>query len=245
MPFQDFNLKATFDEAYDFGAEGDTGHPNTRPEVRVHYHRYIKWPQARRRATKLIAALGWTTPGPKMVIVGAGFSWLAEALEVDHGFTHVVGIDISSYIQAEKDNTEDAEIETEITSVGLNPASGEGLGLKNKLSDGGARTRASKGCLNNDLSTGQMRQEVKQALDLQGNTPPDVIFTESVIENLTDAEFQFESNRLQDWAGQLIHFVVTTQEGNTPGMFNWHTLAEWKALAPSDTFVDAQGYAVL
>ena len=245
MPFQDFSTKAAFDAAYSFGAEGDTGHPNTRDEVRVHYHRAILWPQARLRATRLIATLGWVTPGPKMVIVGAGFSWLAEALEVDHGFTHVVGVDISGYIQAEKDNTEEAELNAEISAVGLDPASGDGLVLKGKLHDGGVRTRASKGCLNNDLSTQQMRNAVKGLLELQGNTKPDVVLTESVIENLTDTEFQTEATRLGAWAEQVVHFVVTTQEGNTPGMFNWHSLEQWFALMPTHTFVEASTFAVL
>ena len=245
MPLKDWNLKATFDEAYSFGAEGDVGHPNTRPEIRLHYHRAIKWPQARQRATRLAQALGWSAPGPVMVVLGAGFSWLPEAFEVDHGFTHIVGVDISNYIQNNLAGTEEGEIDAEIAAVGLDPNSGEGLAIKNKLFDGGNRVRASRGVLNSAGRTQQERNAVRNALGLQGNTQPDLILTESVIESLTDQEFVDESARLRAWTPLIIHFVVTTRPGQTPGDFNWHTLAEWKTLGPLDTFVEETTFNVL
>ena len=39
VPLKDWNLPATWDAAYSIGAEGDTGHSGSRPEVKLGYHR--------------------------------------------------------------------------------------------------------------------------------------------------------------------------------------------------------------
>ena len=80
-PLKDWNDKTTWDEAYYKGAEGDTGHPSTRPEVKLHYVRYVQYLWAANRAQGIANALGWTPPGSTIAIVGAGYGWTVEALE--------------------------------------------------------------------------------------------------------------------------------------------------------------------
>ena len=239
MPLKTWNTKADFDAAYSIGAEPE-GHPNTRAEVKLNYQRAVMLPLCRQRALGIAGAMGWTAPGPVMVIVGAGFSWLAEAFE-EMGFTRVVGIDVSSYIQSVKSTTEEIDIDAAITATGLNPANGEGATIKSRLFDGGVRTRASRGVLNQTGSTQQSRNAVRSALGLSGNTQPDVLLTESVIESLTDAEFINDSTRLKAWVPLLVHYVVTLRDGNQPG-YNWKTLEQWSALAPLDIFIEAGSY---
>lgn len=82
MPLKTWNTKADFDAAYRVGAEGQWGHPSTRPEVKLNYSRFWQMPDARIRVQGIANAMGWTAPGPAMVIVGAGFGWLAEAFTV-------------------------------------------------------------------------------------------------------------------------------------------------------------------
>jgi hypothetical protein len=245
VPLKDWNQKSTWDAAYDFGAESLDGHPNTRAEVRLHYHRSVKRPAAVIHASRLAAALGWAPPGPTIVIVGAGFGWTVEALE-DLGFDRVVGIDISTYIQGNQDGTEEAEIEAEIAAVGLDPATGRGAELKARHFDGGNRGRSSRGVKNEDGKNGASRGRIKQALGLQGNEQIEWVVSEAVIESLTDIEATNGSDDLAIIGNNVAHFVYTLRaDGNQDAGFNWKSLEDWKLLLPSDTFVEAGTYRVL
>lgn len=247
MPLVDWNLKATWDLAYSFGAEGDVGHPSTRTEVRLHYHRAIKRPDADIKAARLAAALGWTAPGPTILIVGAGFGWTAEALE-DLGYTHVVGTDVSTYIQTNHGGTEEAEMDAEITAVGLDPATGAGLAIKNRLvtrgGGSGNRGRSSRGVLNENGKTGGSRGRIKQSLGLSGNDRIGWAVSESVAESLTDAEAIDGSNDMHNIADNVAHLVVKPKPGALMAL-NWKTLEEWDALIPGDTWIEDGSFRVL
>lgn len=243
MPLKDWNQKSTWDAAYSFGAEGEWGHPNTRDEVRLHYHRGIKRPDADTHASRLASALGWTPPSPTILIVGAGFGWTVEALE-DQGFLTVVAIDTSTFVQGNKDSTEEAEIDAEITLVGLDPASGRGAQIKAKYFDGGNRSRASRGVLDEEGNNGGSRSRIKQALGLSGNDQIEWVVSEAVLESLDDAEAVDGSTRLHIIGDNIAHFIHPLRQGNHPG-FNWKTLEDWKTLLPNDTFIEAGTYRVL
>ena len=57
MPLKDWNLQATWDAAYSIGAEGNTGHPSTRAEVKLGYHRAAMLPYCRNRSVGIAQAL--------------------------------------------------------------------------------------------------------------------------------------------------------------------------------------------
>lgn len=242
MPFKDFNLKSAFDESYSIG----TGLRNTTTgqELKLNYHRAVLRLGAADRATGIINAMNWTDLNMATVIGGAGFSWLAEAFE-DFGFTTVVGVDISTYIQGNKNGTEEIELDGLIAGIGLDPATGEGLVIKNVVFDGGIRTRASRGVLNANAALPAQRNQIRNALGLSGNQTPDVILSESVLENLTDQEAIDQTAAVRTWGPPLTHYVVTTRSGNIPNEFNWKTLGEWKTLLPLDTFIEAGTFEVL
>ena len=242
-PLKDWNDPATWDAAYSIGAEGDTGHPASRQEVKLGYHRAAMLPYCQTRAVGIAQALGWTPPGPIIIFVGAGFGWTAEVLE-GMGYTRVLALDISTYVQANKAGTEEAEINGRIAAAGLDPASGPGLALKGRLHDGGPRSRASRGVLNEDGAGGQSRGRIRQALGLAGNQKADWGVSESVLESLTDAEAVQASSVAHDFCTSVAHYVVTLREGNHPG-YNWKTLAEWKAVLPGDMFIEAGTFRTL
>lgn len=235
MPRKDWDLKATWDEAYNFGAEGLWGHPNTRPEVRLHYCRGIKRPDADIRADRLATALGWISPGPTIVIVGAGFGWTVEALE-DLGFDRVVGLDLSTYINDNHNGTEEAEIDAEISVVGLDPSTGRGAEIKTRFFDGGPRGRSSRGVKNESGLTGGSRNRIRQALGLSGGQDIDWAVSESVLESLDDSEAVQVSNVAHNYATNVAHIVYTPRSGQHEG-YNWKTLEDWKLLLPNDTFI--------
>lgn len=246
MPFKTYITKADYDSDYDIGAEPD-GHPNTRPEIRLHYCRAVLYPVAKLRATGIMDAMGWRPPGPALVIVGAGFGWLAEALE-QNGFTRVAGIDTSPYIHSDKNNSEASDYDKAIVAAGLDPNSGEGARVKADLisrTGSGPRTRASRGVLNQNGNTQQSRNAVRTALGLSGNQQPDWLLTDDMIAELTDAEFLQASTSLKNWVPNLAHFVRTADSGQAPGTFNQKPLEQWKALAPADTFIEKSTYRKL
>ncbi len=239
MPLVSFDTKADFDAAYRKGAEWDSDRPNNRPEVMLHYHRDVMRPTCQVRADGLISEFQWPLT-TRILIVGAGFGWTAECFE-DAGYTAVVSTDISLYVQNNKAGTEEAEINAAISAVGLDPATGPGLALKNKRFDGGVRARANNGVHDENLSNNGSRNRIRSVL---GDI--DVAISEAVLSTLTDVEAVEVSSRAHAINNTLdvIHYVVTLRDGRDPG-YNWKTLEDWKLLIPADTFVEAGTFRVL
>lgn len=240
MPLKTWNTQADWDVAYDCTAEPD-GHPGTRQDVRVGYVRAVLFPDAVNRAAKLAELFGWTPAATRLVIFGAGYGWLAEALAVNHGLS-VAALDTSTLIQANKGRSDAGEIEARITAAGLDPRTGRGAEIRNRLVDGFPRSRIT--IYNEDLSNNASRNRIKQQAFSNG-TPTDCL-SEFVLESLTDAECTAASQKLHAFSPttRIIHCVVTIQPGNTSG-YNWKTLEQWKALLPADTFVEAGSWRVL
>lgn len=241
MPVVPFNTKADFDSEYSIGAEPG-GRPNTRPEVRLNYHRAVILPISTRRAQKLVDIFAWPT-NSILLIVGSGFGWTAEALENDHGYTNIISIDSSAWIQSAKNTDESTEVDAAITAAGLDPTTGEGLTLKGKIHTPGNRRRASRDIEDENLSNNGSRNRVKAILgDIE------IGVTESVLSSLSDAEIL----NISSWIDQTnpgitrVHLVTTAGSGSSQNpAYNWHTLAEYKVLLPSDTFVDVSTWEVL
>lgn len=245
MPLVDWNDAATFNTYYRLKGEKD-GTPNTREPLILHYNRSVVYPIAAAKIEGVAAALGWSPPGPTICILGAGYGYSAEALEA-LGYTAVVGVDTSTYIQSTKTTTETTEIEDAITGIGLDPNSGRGAILKTRHDDGGARQRNSRGVLADDVTdidnqTARAAQRaVRNALGLSGNQTPDVVMTELMLSSFTDAELTSLLTRLHSWVTPLIHIVWTLPDP----VYNSKTLAEWKSFSPADTFVDWHTFEVL
>lgn len=236
MPLKTWNTKSDFDAAYNIGAERDTGHPNTRPEVRLHYNRAVMFSIAQTHALKMIEVLG-LQPTQKIGILGCGFGWVLEVF-IAQGFNNVIGTDTSPFIQTNKGLNEDAEIEAAILEAGLLPTSTEGLVIRNKLrGDGGPRSKQAAKVLNEDAMSNPSRNRIRNALG-GGNLAWGI--TDSVLESLTDAECVSLSNAGHGFCTNVAHLVVTTRPGNHAG-YNWKTLEAWKALIPADTFIEVGG----
>jgi hypothetical protein len=118
-----------------------------------------------------------------LCIVGSGFGWGVEGAIAATGAT-AVGIDISDYIAAEQGNTEEAEIRAEITAQGLDPDTGRGAEILAFAFDG--QPRSSVVTLQNDASTGPLRQQIRTALG--GNWPSVVVYENIVDDSWTDTD---------------------------------------------------------
>lgn len=235
MPLKTWNTKADWDAAY--GRMVETwGHPGGRPGLSLNYHRAAFAQSRFDRAAQIAALLGWTAPGPVLVVYGAGFGWLAEGFE-RIGFTRVVGTDTSTYIQATRLQTEEADIDAALNVTGVTGA--ERTTLKGMVYDGGVRDRTSRGVLNEDGLTGRSRNNIRASLGLSGNQQPDWVLTDSVLESLADAEAVSLASSLRGWVPALIHGIVPllTEASQDPG-FNWKAPGQWKTLLTADRILD-------
>lgn len=241
MPVKSFNSKADFDAAYNLNGEPD-GHPSTRPGIRVNYTRAGMMPYAEYTASKLVELFAWPT-SRRIMIVGSGYGWVAEVLEQQYGYTSIVCVDTSPYIQSTQDTSEEAEIDAAITAVGLNPNSGEGAQKKAKLFTPGNRRRHSRAVMNENLSNNGSRNRVKNQL---GDI--DTGITEEVITTLTNTEVVTLASQIAQVnpAMQVIHLTTERLPNNNQDpSYNWKSLAEWKALVPANTFVSLNTWQVL
>ena len=109
MPRQVWD-KAAFINNYRRDTEQRIMGPGQMVKYTVHYQRAVKRSDATVVATRLTNALGMTG-SESILIVGAGFGFLKEALVDDLGWTgNVVCIDNGAYVQAEKGLTEEADV---------------------------------------------------------------------------------------------------------------------------------------
>jgi hypothetical protein len=225
--------KTLYDAAYSFNAEPD-GHPNTRPAITLHYHRYVLFPEMLRRAQFFISHFGLTSSS-RVLVVGCGFGWTVEALN-SLGIP-TIGTDVSAYIQGNKSLTEDSDIDGAIRAVGLDPTNGEGLGHFNRLRGGGVRTTAT--VLNEDSGNNASRNRVKNAI----GSDPTLIITEDIVTSLTDAECATLQSNIVKYGVTvpICHFLTEFANPAPPFNFNSKSITEWKALFPTATII-ADGY---
>ena len=191
-------------------------------ELRLNYHRQTVAAAVVSYVNNMVTTLGWATTD-KMAVVGAGFGFFEQELRASHGFTDVVSLDDSAWIQSAKNTTEDADMDAQLASVGVNPLDQEGRDLKDTLTDGGLRARVT--ILDEGLLSKESRQTVKQTLGGQ----VDVIFTDNMLPFITDAEavaFSVAANQF----GPVTHSVNPAIDGRD--------VSYWKALLPGDTIIN-------
>lgn len=195
-------------------------------EVNLHYHRFFMSP---------ILADMWATLAPILnisstencLIVGAGFGWGVEAFIAETGCT-TVGVDISDYIDAEKNGTEEAEIDAEIIAAGLDPAQGRGAAIKAYVYD--AQPRTNVVVLKEDAQTNTSRNAIRAAL---GNNWPDVCIVEDLVNaDTTDQEITQINNALNLFAGQQ-RVIWVARPSATRTLQDLQTLTGSEVISPS------------
>ncbi len=175
--------KSDYDNAYSFRVERYLGgHPNTRLEVRSHYHKWAMEPLLANRWSVLQPILNILSTD-HVCVVGAGFGWGVDALIAQTSAT-VVGIDISDYISAEQANTEESELRAEVSAVGLDPDTGRGAEVMAFIFDNTVRSNVI--VLQEDAATNGSRQAIRAALG--GNWPSVVVYEDIIDDTWTDTD---------------------------------------------------------
>jgi len=192
--------KQDFDEAYSLRVERYMGgHPNTRPEVRLHYHRSVMVPILQDRWDKLIPEILSIQKSDTVVIAGAGFGWGIEILQRMTGAT-VIGVDTSDWIARVKYTSEEVEIDACISKVGLDPNTGRGLEIKKKHFVPGPRCKTQ--ILKEDLATAEGRKNLLRAV----GRAPNWIITEDFIQTFSEREAKVFDAKLRHVEGaKIIH----------------------------------------
>lgn len=177
--------------------------------VYIHYHKYSMKPILEARWARMAPLLNIAST-ESVLIVGAGFGWGVEAFINETGCT-TVGIDISAYVQAEKDNTEEAELRQCIIDAGFDPDSGKGATILAGVFDN--QPRSNVVVLNEDMQTNQSRNAIRSAL---GNWPTVCIAEDIIDDTTTDAEITQVNNAMDLFAGtQRIIWVHDGLAGRT------------------------------
>ena len=199
--------KEQYDELYLFRVRRYFGgRQQGEPDVLLHYHKYFMQPILTERWANMAPVLNIAST-ELVLIVGAGFGWGVEAFINETGCT-TIGIDVSDYIDAEKANTEEAEIRAELIAGGLDPDSGIGATILNAVCD--FQPRSNVIILKEDASTNTSRQAIRAAL---GNWPTVCILEDLIDETTTDQEITFVQNAMDNFAGT--QRVIWVFNGNT------------------------------
>lgn len=197
--------KADFDDAYEFYPEARLGgHPNTRPQVSLHYHEHSMKRITAERWKRLLEVLPIVS-SDAVVIVGAGFGWGVRELK-NKTACDAIGTDISPYIQAEKSNDDSVEIDAEIAAVGLDPTTGRGLELRNAIATPGAR--AKENVINEDMATPSSRARVVTAL---GRAPTWILTEDIVDDDWTAADIVTLAGNLGSAGAQKVWLYTPTR----------------------------------
>jgi len=260
--------KTLFNKYYDIGGE-PWGRPNTRPEVRLHYHDYSIGKRQGFYYAPLLANLIGLNAGDAIVLVGCGFNWTAEGL-VALG-AEVIGLDISNYIQGQKGQTEEAELRECIVAAGLNPDTyviptrGEttqrgvhGMNLLDLYMRGGRSNPQVRGwgtIMAEDMGNAGSRNRVKNAITNNIR----FVITEEMLNSISDAEcltaLQRGTQFITDKApgAQFLHMLSPIQhyEAGHPleGQQNLLQVQgaadglNWKSYAEWRTFLNTNGFS--
>lgn len=173
----------------------------TSPRVRIQalHPRYLR-PKHAQRADKILAQYPITSSDNVMVF-GAGFGWLCEALIAKTGCT-CFGVEPSQYVHDTKALSPDEWLIDGIVAAGLDPALGNGLIVFNDFTDPNPRTTAT-------LDQKDVR-EVKERKDIRRDRGEVThIITEEVWQILSAVEQSDYMNAFTtEWpAAQIIHYM--------------------------------------
>lgn len=168
--------------------------------IRLHYHPLVQKRNAEIKADKIIAQYGITS-SDKVMIFGAGFGWLGEALTEKTGCKSV-GVELSQYIHDTKDTSPDDELQEAIEAGGLSITKGDGLKVFTDFKQGNV-ARTSVTLLQETLSNKRSRDTIKGVL----KSAPTHIITEEVWQTLNDMERESYNTSFTSIGGEVIHII--------------------------------------
>jgi hypothetical protein len=216
MPLVDSNLQETWDSLYSCQPEG----------VVRHFERDVSWCYLGNDVELLISALEskGLTKGQRIVLIGAGFGWVAEKF-IAAGYGPVA------------DGTANGKVACVDTSTWIQSNKGNG--------------NATLTIINADVNASTGRRTVRQQFG-SNNAVIDWAISEDVLPILTGVGPTPAGNNevvpfcqsIRALSNNVAHWVSTITASSDPRL-NWKTLSEWKAWCDPDIVIQRQGGAVL
>lgn len=182
----------------------------------------------------------------EILIIGAGYGWVAEKIEELLPGIRVVAIDNSAHINGNKGESDEAEIRQLMLDQNFDPDGADAERL-NELTDKGPRSRHHT-LLNEDALSGGSRARIRQA---RVKNDFDWAITENVLPWLFDDECELLTTVMHSLAVSVAHLVTpwmadkATQPEPEP-TWNWKliepdpqhpTIGDWKTLLPNDRII--------
>lgn len=232
MPVVDYHDPWTWASQYNVGLHRDLA-------VRLHYSRAVLFEGHERVAQGMVNQLALFDTD-KVLLVGAGYAWTQEWLEQMLPGIAVVATDVSSKIQGDKDQTEQADVEAALATAGVSQGSPRWVAAL----EGADVARSQRPVLADDILTGGGSSAVKKAAGLKGNAKFDWAITEDALPWLTDAECEALHSAAAD-VGALVCHLVTDHATPPSAPGNWKSLQGWKALLPNATILSRHTYEAL
>lgn len=233
--------------------------------ITLNYHRWAGLRAARFNFVPHIINACGLVGTESIAIIGAGFGWGAEELQIALPGLTIAAVDTGSWIQANKDTDEQSEIETIMTGRGLtviHPVWGQVLSECSL----GNKAQFPSGIENIDISTNSNRRGLKSTYNGNANTDFDWVITEQVLPWITDNEAGTLDGYLQNLGNNVAHYTSiydTRYDGQLEPdpVWNWkhldpasdtgwnklnpipawYTETNWKTLLPNSLIVGVQG----
>jgi hypothetical protein len=248
MPIYPLDTKEYWENQYYGGAEGPWGHPSSRQEVHLYYHKSLVLPIDRQRAQAIANAFGWDI-NTRLCVYQCGFGWILQGFW-ENGIQLIQGIENSAFIQNNLTINEDSDIQTEIELVGLSIVTGDGEFLFNALrDDGNPRSMQPTRIRDVDVTSNQEMNQLRQIL---GGAGAEVLtYGEYPLNRLTDQEaIDLSDNLGKLQPNRIIHLINPSwAEAELPGggtvQLNAKTGEEWKVILPNDTFIEEGTYRIV
>lgn len=176
---------------------------------RLHYHPHVQKPHKAQVAQRLvdyfIAEGVPLTADDRICIIGGAFGWTAEALEDLVPGLEACSVDLSQYVQDTKDSSPDDELIESIEAEGhTHTDGGVGQFLFEKFTDANPRSRDGSKVLQEDLSSNQSRNKIRQALK---NTDPTRVITEELWQLIDQTEKDRYTAAAANWGVSLTHII--------------------------------------
>lgn len=250
MPLVDVNDPALWERNYISPLRADNG-------VVLHYHRARRFEFHESIADAYVRHLG-LTPASKVLILGCGYAWSQEWLEAMLPGITVVSVDTSGKIQADKGDSETADIEAAMESAGIVRGSPRWNNALASVPDH-AQPKARRTIHDEDVSNGGSRNRLRSAGGLTGSSKFDWGISEEVLPWLTDQECLDLDSAGRNICTNIAHLLTEFKPTVNPEpgqLWNWkwardtdeptradlaaeawYTTPSWKRLLPNSTII--------
>lgn len=222
------------------------------------YRRCVVYPSIAKSAAERLARYLTIPDTSHVLMIGAGFNWVAEHLAALKPNATFVSTETSQFFVDMANETDGEYIEAAMLATRqerfdrtgkyasdeaeLNPATPQGQATKQKILDmiGGDGPQMRRATLRQDIMLQRDRGAVLRGLP-QGKSAFDIVVAEDVFPWLLDNEAVALTSAMRSCGSQCVQFLSEPSASATQSFpnYNWKSAEDWKSLTGSDLIVSA------